>query len=336
MIMKRVNHLWEAVADPDNLRLAFWKARKDKNYSKQVQAYRQNLDDNLMNLREQISTGEVKVGEYRYFKVFEPKERNICAAAFGEQVLHHALMNVCHDFFERFQIHDSYASRKGKGTYAALARAQKFSRTYPWYLKLDVRKFFESIHHEVVKLQLRHMFKDGRLQGIFDKIIDSYEAHPGRGLPIGNLTSQYCANHYLAGLDHFIKEKLGCKGYVRYMDDMVLWWRDKAELKKAHKIIRNYVQLELLCELKPEVLNQSKFGLPFLGYRIFPYQIKLTQQSKRRFIKKFGHLEKQYHSGEWDEATCQRRVLPLLAFIRHANTEGLRKKVIFNEQGQSS
>lgn len=326
--MKRADHLIEQIIEPENLRVAFWKAKKGKSYSRAVEAYRNSLDINLANLREQIYTGLVEVGQYKFFKIFEPKERQICAGAFQEQVLHHALMNVCHIHFERVQIFDSYACRKGKGTYAALARAQEFTAIYPWFLKLDIRKFFETIHHDVLKSQLQRMFKDQRLLEIFEKIIDSFEMHPDVGMPIGNLTSQYFANHYLASLDHFIKERLRFKGYVRYMDDQLLWHHDKWKLVEAYAIIKSYIQDELQCELRPEVLNRTRYGLPFLGYRILPDHTRLLQKSKRRFIRKYQAIEEKYHSGEWSEAACQRHMLPLLAFIRHTDTKELRENVI--------
>lgn len=330
---KRAAYLLNDIADPDNLRLAFWKAQKGKSYSREVEAYRKDLDNNLSLLRAQIlracpdssSGGGVSVGHYNYFKIYEPKERQICASAFSEQVLHHALMNVCHPHFERLQIADSYASRKDKGTYAAIAKAKIYTRRYTWFLKLDVRKFFEQIEHDVLKRQLCSLIKDPSVLLIFDAIIDSYEAHPNRGVPIGNLTSQYFANHYLCGLDHFIKEDLAIKGYVRYMDDMILWGNDKEVLKKAHTTIKNYVKDVLHCDLKPELLNYTSLGLPFLGYKIYPYSVKLTQRSKQRFIKKMRIIDDNYHSGAWSEAVCQRRVLPLLAFVKHADTEGFRK-----------
>lgn len=332
--MKRANHLIPLIADPDNLRLAFWKARKGKNHAQQVEAYRSRLDKNLTALREQITTGLLDVGKYHYFRVYEPKERLICAAAFDEQVLHHALMNVCHEHFERHQIFDSYASRKGKGNHAAIARARSFTKQYDWYLKLDVRKFFETIHHGVLKAQLAHLFKERRLLEVFGKIIDSYEAQPQRGVPIGNLSSQYFANHYLSGLDHFIKEKLGVKVYVRYMDDMVLWSKDKAALKSALVEITAYIEGTLHCKLKPVQLQRCRLGLPFLGYRLLPYQTRLLQQSKQRFIRKLNIAEEYLESGEWCQATYQRHVLPLLAFTRHADTEAFRRKVIFQNIGQ--
>lgn len=227
---KRAKNLLTAVADPDNLRLAVWRAAKGKRHSRAVLGYAENLDRNLLQLREQILDGAVSVGQYQCFKVYEPKERNICAPAFAEQALHHALMNVCHPFFEQKQIFDSYASRKGKGTYAAIGRARIFSRSDGWFMKLDLQKFFDSIHHDVLNAQLATLFKDEQLLHIFAQIIAAYHTSPQRGLPIGNLTSQYFANHYLTGLDHFIKEKLRIKAYVRYMDDMVLWHRDKGAL----------------------------------------------------------------------------------------------------------
>ena len=339
--MKRYNDLINAVAEPDNLRLACWKAAKGKRYSSEVLAYNARLEDNLACLRGQILQGEVKVGDYHFFKIHDPKERQICASAFSEQVLHHALMNVCHPHFERLQIFDSYACRKGKGTYAALERAKVFSRKYAWYLQLDVRKYFDSIHHAVLETQLARIFKDWRLLHIFNTIIGSYEAgadsttfkkmsslHGQRGVPIGNLTSQYFANHYLAGLDHFIQEKLHIAPYVRYMDDLVLWSNDRTVLKSIKAEIESYVRLNLLCELKPESLNRSTAGLTFLGYRIFPNHVLLSQRSKRRFFRKMDFLIKNHQSGEWSEAICQRRVLPLISFTQYADAQVLRQQVM--------
>lgn len=124
--------------DMDNLRLAFWKAGKGKRHASAVLAYQAKLEVNLRALQQEIQSGKLRVGDYRYFLVYEPKEREICASAFREQVLHHALMNVCHEQFDKKLIYDSYASRKNKGTYAALHRAKRYSNKYTWYLKMDV------------------------------------------------------------------------------------------------------------------------------------------------------------------------------------------------------
>lgn len=333
--MKRANNLLPFITDIENLRLAYWKAAKGKRHSKSVLSYQENLGNHLLELQQQIQLGHVDVGQYRYFLVYEPKEREICASHFREQVLHHALMNVCHAHFDKKLISDSYASRKGKGTYAALNKASRFSCRNPWYLKLDVRKFFASIHHDILKTQLAAMFKEKRLLSIFYQIIDSYEASPNRGLPIGNLTSQYFANHYLSGLDHFIKEKLGIKAYVRYMDDMVLWHKDKNTLKQSEVAIANFVENCLAMELKPCLLNQSSHGLPFLGYKLFPYHIRLLQKSKQRFIKKSRLILQDWHQMQLTSGKATERFLPLLAFIQHADSKTLQKNVLLQLQGQT-
>jgi RNA-directed DNA polymerase len=318
----------ERIVVPDNLRLAFHKAARGKCYAPVVETYRKQLDYNLEQLRAQILIGHVEVGQYRRFTVYEPKERQICAPAFSEQVLHHALMNVCHEYFERYQIYDSYASRPGKGTYEALARAKGYTIQYKWYLKLDVRKFFDSLHHDVIKQQLTRIITDQRVLQIFNQIVDSYEVTSQRGVPIGNLSSQYLANHYLSALDHLIKEKWGGRAYVRYMDDMVLWDDDCEKLKYVFGKINNFIEQSLLCALKPRQLNKTSSGLPFLGYHLFPYRTRLLQQSKRRFIKKLQYAEKQLVSGIWNERTWQRHTMPLFAFATHADSRAFRHKII--------
>ena len=322
--MKRANHLIPKVIEPDNLRLAFWKARKGRNGNDQVITYRANLDQNLSLLAKQIESTEVDVGHYSFFKIFDPKERDICASSFQEQVLHHALMNICHPYFERKQIFHSYACRQGKGTYAAIKQAKTHTKNYQWYLKLDIKKFFASVHHEVIKKQQTGQFKDSRLLLIFGKIIDSYEDNLNRGVPLGNLTSQYFGNHYLCELDHLIKEQLQVKAYVRYMDDLVLWHQNKNVLQACFYVINTYVTESLKCTLKPRILNQSKFGLSFLG-RIYPNYIGLTQRSKKRYIKKMNHIQDCLEGGIWDQYKSQRKALPLVAFIDHADALTVKK-----------
>lgn len=326
--MKRIGYLIEKIAEPENLRLAFWKARKGKPFSEKVEVYRNDLDRNLLKLREQILSGKVEVGDYHYFKIYDPKERQICASGFSERVLHHALMNRCHPYFDKFQIYDSYASRPKKGVHAALKRAKTNTRPNHWFLKLDVRKFFASIHHEVLKEQLARRFKDPKLLSIFDQIIDSYESTALRGLPIGNLASQYFANHYLGELDHYIKAKLRCKYYVRYMDDMVVWLEDKSALKNIKQEIDEFIQSKLKCELKPILLNRVERGVPFCGYIIRPDYVRLSQRSKRRYIKKLNIIQEKSMTGEWTDLECQRKALPLIAFTRYAEALGFRQNVL--------
>jgi len=194
----------DAVAEPDNLRLAFWKAAKGKRGKLDCRTFQARLDDHLHELREDLLADRVSVGEYHYFQIRDPKERTICAASFRERVLHHALMNVCEPIVERAAIFDSYACRRGKGRLAAIHRAQHFAVKHRWFLKLDIRKYFDSVVHTVLETLLETKIKDPAVLRLFGRIIDSYATGLGRGLPIGNLTSQHFANFYLAPLDRFI------------------------------------------------------------------------------------------------------------------------------------
>jgi RNA-directed DNA polymerase len=323
--MKRVGHLYEQIADPENLRLAFWKAQRGKSGKRDVVAFRDHLDAELSALRADLISESVSVGDYRYFTIHDPKERLICAAPFRERVLHHAIINITEPVFEKFQIHNSYACRKGKGTYKALDRARTFSHRHRFYLKLDIRKYFYCVDHAVLKQQLRCRLKDRPLLGLLDQIIESYEVSSGKGIPIGNLTSQYFANHYLGVLDHFVKENLRCKAYVRYMDDFVLWDDDPSELKALLVQIERFLSDGLQLTLKPPALNRTERGLSMLGYRVFPDRMLLTRRSRDRFSAKLKTIERNLHSGEWTENEAAMHVEPLLAFVRQADTHGFRK-----------
>jgi retron-type reverse transcriptase len=330
--MKRKGFLIEQIADMCNLELAYHKAQKGKGSKAQVFRFGKNLRENLRVLQAQIRSGAVEIGGYSYFTVYDPKKRQICAAPFAQRVLHHALMNVCHPYFEKMQTADSYASRIGKGTYAALEQAKNFNGRFLWFLKMDVRKYFDSIHHGALRQQLCSMFKDGQLLRIFDKIIDSYtpQSHKrvaAAGLPIGNLTSQYFANHYLSPADHFVKENLRLPAYVRYMDDMVFWHDDKEALLDAGRRFQHYLDTNLHLELKPFCLNKNSAGLPFLGYLLYPDTIRLAKRSRDRYVLKMKKYDLNLHEGVWTQKEYQKHVEPLTAFTLHADAKAFRQKV---------
>lgn len=326
--MKRPGHLISKIAELENLQLAFYKAQKGKSGNPEVYHYGKHLSVQLPALQQQIVSGDVETGNYRYFTIYDPKERLICEAPFGQRVLHHALMNICHPFFEKVQIFDSYASRPGKGTYAALKRAQYFNKRYPWFLKLDFRKYFDSLDHDILKKQLCRLFKDRDLLQIFERVIGSYCVEQGKGVPIGNLTSQYFANHYLAPLDHYVKEVLKIRAYVRYMDDLVLWHNNRSVLIDAGNRLARYSERKLNLTLKPFCLNRNSHGLPFLGYLVYPEQIRLAHRSRVRFIKKLKCYKENLELGIWSQKEFQNHVIPLIAFTEHANAKEFRKKII--------
>ena len=327
--MKRQGHLIERVADMDNLMLAFWKAQRGKAAKMEVVRYQNHLTDNLLAMQEHLLTGQVDAGHYHSFTIYEPKERHIYASSFDERVLHHALMNVCHPYFDRHLIYDTYATRVGKGTYAALDRAHKMMPRYKYVAKLDVRKYFDSIDHAVLKRQLRSLFKDPLLLSAFDRIIDTYcSSRPGLGVPIGNLTSQYFANHYLSCYDHYVKERLAVPAYIRYMDDMLLFGNDKALLRKQVKQAEHYLSSNLLLTLKPPQIASIGQGVSFLGYHLREHQIALNSRSRNRFSRLLSSYTRLLQSGTWSQEDYRSHLVPVLAFVRYAYTKKYRMQKI--------
>jgi hypothetical protein len=327
--MKRHGQLMAQIADGENLRLAFWKAAKGKRGKADCLAFRERLEDNLAALRAELLADAVSVGDYHYFKVHDPKERLICAAAFRERVLHHALMNVCEPVLERAAVFDSYACRKGKGRLRAVDRAEAYARRHRWFMKMDIRQYFASIHQATLRQLLGRKFKDPVLLGVFDRIIGSYHSTPGRGLPIGNLTSQHFANYYLSPLDRYLKETLQRGAYVRYMDDFVVWGESGRELRTVCERVRAFLAAELKLALKDNTaINRTAFGMDFLGYRVFPGTVRLARRSKVRFARKFRRYEAAYVRGVWGELVLQQRMQALLAFVMLAETGAFRQHVL--------
>lgn len=325
--MKRIGNLTDKIADLDNLYLAFCKARRGKQTNQEVIRFSEHLDQNLLLLRSEILEGNVDVGHYHFFKIYDPKERLICAASFRERVLHHALMNVCHAYFDKRLIADTYATRKGKGVFSALEKVGKAVARCKFVVKLDFRKYYDSISHDILKQKLLRMFKDKRLLCIFWRIIDSYHATEGFGLPIGNLTSQYFANAYLAELDHYCKDEWKVKFYVRYMDDVFMADDSRQLLKSCVDKFRSEA-VRLFLTLKPPVFTSNKEGMNFLGYKIAKGRCELTGRSKRRYRSKLlkygGYLE----NGKWDEGIYQEHILPLLSFVMHAESYMFRQSCL--------
>ncbi len=327
--MRRVNRLYKQIPTYENLCLAFWKAARGKQDRKEVIAFRGSFDTQIHKLQGELLHHAPDIGHYRFFKVYDPKQRSICAASFPERVLHHAVMNICEPLLESYAIHDTYACRKGKGNRKAVSRAQHFARRHNWYLKLDIQKYFDSIDHGILLLLLTRRIKDKDLLGLFKKLFDTYHTRPGKGMPIGNLISQHLANFYLGCFDHWIKEERKIKGYLRYMDDMLIFGHDRVLLKAELEKIRQYLHGKLDLQLKANIqLNRCRHGVTFLGYRIFPGRITLSPRSRRRFLHKFKLYEQKWHDRQWSTAELARHMEPLIEFTRAAGATGLRRSVI--------
>ena len=326
--MKRAGNLIHQICHFDNLQLAFYKAKKGKEAKTEVVNYTKNLNHNLKQLQNQIKTGNVNVGNYHFFTIYEPKERKIVASSFAERVLHHAIMNICHPYFEKYLIFDTYATRKNKGTYKALDRAKIFTKKNKWYIQFDIRKYFDSIDHNILLAMLKTMFKDKILLSIFEKITNSYHTEKNKGLPIGNLTSQYFANRYLGGLDHYIKETLGVKNYIRYMDDFVIWHNSKKDIIETGNKIEQFILNHLALTLKYKKLNKTSHGLSFLSYRLFPNKIILTQKAKKRYKTKIKNNNYKLKTAQWSQNEFSIRTRALTAFTQYAYSKTFRNKVL--------
>jgi len=325
--MKRQNFLFEQITDYNNIRLAFLKAIRGKRSSPSAVNFCQNLDANLSLLRNKLTTLHCEWGGYKSFLITDPKPRNISTAPFEQRIMHHAVMNILEPVFERPLIHHSYACRKGKGTHAAVLYAFDKCKTEPYFLKLDIRKYFDSVDHEILKTQLRRLIKDTRVIALLDGIIDSYHTMPGKGVPIGNLTSQFFANLYLGFMDHYILEKLRPCAYCRYMDDFVLWSESTEQLKDMFAKICDYISVNLNLTVKPPVFGNSASGLPFLGFLVKEKGIYLLQKSKRRVTKRMTEITASLYQGGITDDKAAERARSVFAGIALARTNRFRRKI---------
>ncbi len=306
------------VCEPTNLAVAFLRASRGKQMRQEIIDFRDDLWYNLDTIGRTLLDGTYQFGNYHFFTIYDPKKRLICAAPFRDRVAMHALMRVCHPVFEAFQVPHSFASRIGRGTYAALARTQKLCAKYEWYAKLDVRHYFDTIHHNTLREQLSRLFKDHILLAHFDSLLHSYEVTTGRGLPIGNLTSQYFANHYLSVADHYAKEHLRVAAMVRYMDDVLLFSHSHKELMANVKAYTVYVRDNLQLEWHAPIVNVCRFGLPFCGYVVRGNGLRLNQRSRHRYRKKMKALRTDFGEGKLSLCEYSRRVQALRAFVNKA------------------
>jgi hypothetical protein len=327
--VKRAGNLWPAVLARENLVDAFHKAARGKRRKIEVRGFSNDLDHELARMRGQLIDGSFEIGRFHVFKIHDPKERTIHAARFPERVFHHALMNVCEPFLDRRAIFHSYACRRGKGRLAATDTAAAAARRASWYLKLDIRKYFESIPHEPLLAAVSRVFKDPDLLYWFQRIVRGHRTEEGRGLPIGSLTSQHLANFHLAALDRLCTRHAATTAYVRYMDDFVCWSHDKDVLHELGRDIELLLSNRLGLDLKhPPCPQPTQQGMNFLGYRIYPDHVRLARRSKTRYIRRLRLLARLAHDGTLDEAEVQTRLTAATAFLLPARSCGFRRRAM--------
>jgi hypothetical protein len=310
----------EDVAEPGRLREAYLKAARGKAARADVREFAASWQEHLEALRQALLTGGWIPRGFTRFVIHEPKERIIHAPHFEDRVVHHALVDAAMGDFERWMVSDTYACRKGRGHAAAVRRAEAHARRHGWFLKLDVRKYFDSIPHEGLLSVLERRFRNRGVQELWRRIVTGYETGTGRGIPIGSLTSQMLGNFHLMPVDRLCLEELRVGGYVRYMDDMALWGGRELLLQARDEVAEKLSMLGL--ELKGNWHLQPTWrGMEFLGLRVYPDGSLLSRRSRRRLIRKWQTGQALWEHGELGDAAWQRSLTALISRVRLAAKE---------------
>lgn len=343
--MKRYGNLYHQIVDFKNLLESARKAQKGKRFRGNVLAFNYNLESELIKLQEELINKTYQPGEYRTFYIKEPKTRMISAAPYRDRVVHHALCNIIVPLIESTFISDSYANRVGFGTHRALRRFTNFARSSRYILQFDIQKYFPSIDHEILKTLLRNKLKCPDTLWLIDSLIDNsneqfsvLEYFQGddlltplerrRGLPIGNLSSQFLANVFLNGFDHFVKEQLKISQYVRYVDDFALFSDDREFLADARSAIEEYL-VELRLKIHPikSQLFETKYGANFLGFRILPDCIRVRTENLRRAKRRLKNMQNNYIHGGITLEKVHQSIQSWFAHLEHGNTWRLRQQI---------
>lgn len=343
--MKTYRNLFDRFASFDNLALAYRAARRGKRQSADVARFELEWESEILAIRCDLLADRYQFGRYRRFTVREPKERLISAAPFRDRVVHHALVNVLEPIYESRFIHDTYACREDRGTHRAVLRCQEHARRYRYVLKADVSKFYQTVDHEMLLGILRRQVRDKRILSLLKAVLAGYDtgseyyhAFQGddlfspfraRGIPIGNLTSQFFANIYLGHIDSIIKREMHVQGYVRYMDDMLLFSDDREQLRAWRSALRaGLADLRLLLHPEKCGIINAKNGIPFLGFRVFPQHRLLLGAGVRRFVRRTRKQIKAVERGNLEYAALNRSIRGWISHAEFGDSYILRRTIL--------
>lgn len=341
-------NLYPQIWQPANLWTAFHQAARGKRSQPAVAAFEYELETQLIGLEEELHQQSYKPGRYHNFYIQSPKRRLISAAPFRDRVVHHALMNIIEPLFERQFIFDCYANRLGKGLHRALDRCTYYLRRHRYVMLCDVRQFFPSVDHQILLDILSRTIGDPDVMGLIKKILvsgvgvqageyemvyfpgdDLFAAQRPRGLPIGNLTSQHWANVYLNELDQFVKRDLGCRAYVRYVDDILLFADQKRLLQTWKQAIVQYLRrLRLTVHERCAQPRPVDTGVPFLGFIVFPEHRRLKNRAGLAYRRRLRTLVSDYRQGFIDNQELKSSLLGWINHARYADTWGLRQSIL--------
>lgn len=319
-----ITHNFADLISIENLFQAWNEFRKGKRKRKDVQIFERYLEDNLFELYYKLKTKTYRHGNYQSFYVQDPKLRHIHKASVIDRVVHNLLYKFLYKIFDKTFIFDSYSCRLEKGTHKGIKRLEKFVRTVSknytrdcWALKLDIKKFFASVDHQILINLLKKKIKDHDILWLLKEVINSFPS----GMPLGNLTSQVFANIYMNELDQFIKHSLKIKYYLRYADDFIILSTCSSDLNQWIKLIETFLQDELKLELHSEkvILRKLNWGIDFLGYIILPHYILPRTRTIKRMFKK---LEEKRHLDNFKQT-----LESYLGYLSHAQAYKLQREI---------
>lgn len=323
--MKRYNNLFDKIVSLDNLYEADKRARRQKSHRPEVMLFDKNKDKLLLDLQRKLINGEYETSEYYVFKIYEPKEREIFKLPYyPDRIVHHAIMNIMEPIWVSAFVKGTYSCIRKRGIHKALKDvkfALKDEVNTQYCLKLDIRKFYPSIDHDILKTIIRKKIKDKRLLSLLDEIIES-----AQGVPIGNYLSQFFANLYLTYLDHWIKEQKKVRYYFRYADNIVILGGDKQQLRDLFYDIQDYLNNKLKLNFKDnwQIFKVDSRGIDFVGYRVFHTHTLLRKRIKKRFCKKINKLNKKQNL---DKDTYKQKICSYIGWIKYCNGRNLLNKM---------
>ena len=344
--MKSYANLWPRVTSFENLYEAFRCAKKGKRTRPDVAAFEFDLDHNLLGLQRELLDGTYRPAGYHHFTVREPTVRKISAAPFRDRVVHHALCRVIEPLFDRTFLPYSFANRVGQGTHRALDRCRALVERHPYVLKADVSKFFPSVDHEILFGLLARRIRCAPTRRLVRLILDSGAGvladeyvmawFPGdtllsplerpRGLPIGNLTSQFWANVYLHELDLFVVREMDWDAYVRYVDDFLLFADHKATLHEARRRVEAALAaLRLTLHPRKTRVFPVATGVPFLGFVHRPGRVRLKRDAVRRFQRRMRRYRRAFADGGLSAGRLSASVQSWVAHAAYGQTYRLRQ-----------
>ena len=338
--MKSYNNLYDKLYSNENILLAFRKARKGKTRKSYIIKFEENLIENLSILQKELKNQTYQPVPLKKDIIRDPKTRKIFKAIFRDRIVHHIIVNILEPIFEPTFIHDSYASRKNKGHHKALKRFDYFKRKVSknntkncYILKADIKHYFEEINHDILLNIISKKIRDEKVIWLVKKILESeeYSKINFKGMPLGNHTSQFLANVYLNDFDHFVKNKLKCKYYIRYVDDFVIFNNSKEQLILWKNSINSFLKRKLNLELHPDKskILELKEGINFLGFKIF-YYYRLLKKSNIKLMKRnIKEWIKLLEQDKISEEKIEQKINGWIAHAKHGSTSNLIKNIIF-------